>query len=134
MKNLQTFAEFLNEGAGYTLLKKFLEVTLKDEDKGYYWIFTNNGLSGNKLVGNINDEGLHGRLSRSEVEDDLKKDEEKVNRKLDLLKKAIEEFNKENGCNLKFTYKLNSPKIRTGKWQGSTSYDAECLVANVTIQ
>ena len=139
MKNLHTFAEFLNEsqineGNSYALLRKFLEETLRDEEKGYYWIFTNNVLDRKKLTGNINDTGGHGKNSRSEVEADLKTDKINIDKKLELLKRAIEEFNKENSSNLQFTYKLNNPKIETEYYGGRKVYNSESLVASVTIQ
>ena len=132
------YDESVNEGSTYNILRKFLETTLRDENKGYYWIFTNNVLDGNThkntLVGHINDEGGHGKYSKSEVEDDLKRDEVTVNRKLKLLKQAIDEFNKENKTNLKFTYKLNNPIIKPGNSGGFKVYDADNLIANVTIK
>ena len=139
MKNyINTFEEFLNEklneGSSYALLKKFLEDTLSDEEKGYYWIFTNSVLDRKKLTGNINDDGGHGKSSRSAVEADLKTDKINVDKKLELLKRAIEEFNKENNSNLQFTHKLNNPKIETENYGGRTVYRSDSLVASVTIQ
>lgn len=124
-----------NGESRHDLLLKLLKVTLRDEDSGYYWIFTNSTLDGNKLTGNINDEGGHGKHSKSEVEKRLKEDKVKIDRKLDLLKKAIGEFNKENNSDLKFTYKLNSPSIKTNNWKEfGRTYDSESLIATVTIQ
>jgi hypothetical protein len=135
MKNLKTFDAFLNESNkdSYKNLRKFLETTLTDEKKGYYWIFTNSTLKGDKLSGNINDNGGLGKYSRTEVEDDLKNDKKEVDKKIKLLEQAIKEFNKENNVNLIFTYKLNNPKITTNTWQGSVVYDSENLVASVII-
>ena len=138
MKNIKLFEDFLNENLNeansYALLNKFLEKTLSDEEKGYYWIFTNNVLNGKKLTGNINDNGGHGKSSRSEVEANLKTDKTNVDKKLELLKQAIEEFNKENSSNLQFTYKLNNPKIKTEDYGGRIVYNSESLVASVTIK
>jgi hypothetical protein len=138
MKNyINTFEEFLNEdlneGNSYALLNKFLEKTLSDEEKGYYWIFTNSVLDRKKLTGNINGGG-HGKSSRSAVEADLKIDKTNIDKKIELLKKAIEEFNKENNSNLQFTHKLNNPKIETENYGGRTVYRSDSLVASVTIQ
>jgi len=135
MKNLKTFDNFLNESNkdSYKNLRKFLETTLTDEKKGYYWIFTNSTLKGDKLSGNINDNGGLGKYSRTEVEDDLKNDKKEVDKKIKLLEQAIKEFNEENNVNLIFTYKLNNPKITTNTWQGSVVYDSENLVASVII-
>jgi hypothetical protein len=134
VKNIQTFEEFILEDSKYSILRTFLETTLRDERKGYYWIFTNNVLQGNTLTGNINDGGGHGKYSKSEVEDDLRQDKIIIDRRLNLLKQAINEFNRENKTNLKFTYKLNSPTIKTGKWGSNTTYDADNLTAEVTIK
>ena len=137
MKHILTFERFLNEnlneGNSYALLRKFLEETLSDEEKGYYWIFTNNVLDRKKLTGNINGGG-HGGNSRSAVEADLKTDKTNIDKKLELLKRAIEEFNKENNSNLQFTHKLNNPKIETENYGGRTVYRSDSLVASVTIQ
>lgn len=136
MKNIATFEEFINESKSskHEMLEKFLNTTLKDEDKGYYWIFTGNTLRNGVLTGNINDPGVYSRHSRSEVEEGLKNDKKEIEYRISLLKKALEEFNKENKTNFKFKYTLNDPVIKTGKWQGSTVYDAPNLIASVTIK
>jgi hypothetical protein len=134
MKNhILTFDEFLNEST-HSNLEKFLGTTLSDESKGYYWIFTNSTIRNGVFTGNINDEGGHGKFSRSEVEKDLENDKKVVDKKLKLLKQAIDEFNRENKTSLKHTYKLNKPVIKTGRRQGDTTYDADSLVASVTIK
>ncbi len=135
MKNLPTFDQFLNESReSQKTLEIFLRTTLSDEKKGYYWIFTNSTLRNGVLTGNINDVGIHGKFSRSAVEDDLKNDKEVVDKKLALLKTALGEFNQENNTNFKLEYALNKPVIKTTRWQGDTAYDAESLTAKVTIK
>ena len=115
-------------------LVKFSRTTLTNEPIGYYWIFNNSFISNGVFKGNINDEGGHGKRSRSRVENDLKDDQKVVNEKLKLLQKAIDEFNQENKTSLRFTHTLNKPKIKTSQWQGDTVYSAESLVASVIIK
>jgi hypothetical protein len=141
MKNLETFESFtsLNEAtreskSNHSDLVKFMKTTLRDEAKGYYWIFTNSSVSDGVFRGNINDTGGHGKYSKSEVEKDLKNDQEIVDQKLKLLKTAIDEFNRENKASLKFTYTLNKPIIKTSTRQGDTVYDADSMVASVIIK
>ena len=133
---LRRKSKSLNEGRliKESKLEKFLKNTLTDEKKGYYWIFTNNTLKNGVLTGNINDHGMHEKSSKSEIVNALKKDKQKVDKKLTLLKNAIKEFNKKNNTSLKFKYTLNKPVIKTNRWQGDIVYETDSLVAKVTIK
>ena len=134
MKHIKLSKLFNESKKSHNQLETFLRTTLSDEKKGYYWIFTNSVLKNGVLFGNINDTGQHSKFSRSEVENDLKKDKQIVDKKLALLKTALDEFNQENNTNFELKYTLNKPVIKTKRRQGELLYEAESLVAEVTIK
>jgi len=143
MKNIPTYQEYINESKKddleYDILDDFINNKMESTHE-YELLMTNSTLDGHKtphtITGEVYADSNYGHMSddKSEVDDNIKAEKPKVLKKLKLLQRAVDEYNKKNNTILKLTYKLNSPKAVKDHYDGETVYKADNLTGHIVIK